>query len=185
MYTARPSHAPTGALGTIKGYSGEAELAMELAGVSEFPLVGMGMMDWLAARHNERSADLTKPNTTQAMAALLAAIARKSDADTLEQAYRLDRKLLDPRDSLLEPLRRNHFTVYVFEDTVSGIKPMLTVAERLYEMNYRFSARPMGIARDHGKRQALQKFCQVFDDVNLALRAIEHEAASGGAELLP
>jgi phosphoglycolate phosphatase-like HAD superfamily hydrolase len=170
IYTARPSHPPADAPGSKKGYSPEAELALECAGMSSLPLVGMGMMEWLAVQTGHRSEELTKPNTTQAIAALLASTTGTTSMASLNQAYRLDKLQEDPDNTPLLELKGCSPTIFVFEDTISGITPMLSVGKRLNQMGYSIKVEPLGIASDSKKKSALQKLCpRVFNNINDAL----------------
>lgn len=169
IYTARPSHPPEG-ISEHRGYCPEAEVALELAGLSGIPLVGMGMMDWLAARHGESPESLTKPHTTQAFAALIAAASQSYDANVLESAYDLGVRNKNPQDTILDLLRDRIVTIYLFEDTISGIRPVMRVAEQLNEHGYAMSVRALGIAKDESKRKALQPLCvELFEVVNDAI----------------
>jgi hypothetical protein len=184
IYTARPSLPPPSEEAT-EGFSPEAEIALDLCGMKGFPLVGMGMMQWLAARTNCRTEDLTKPNTTQALAALAAAIYQQNDIDLLEAAYRVDREGENPHEHLLANLAETPIRIYVFEDTVSGINPMLKVAQKLQGDGFSVSVTPMGIAQQKSKHQALSMVTKhVFGNVDFALRFASHDmntAASSGA----
>ncbi len=181
VYTARPS------LSCGKraiGYSPEAEIALTVAGLEDtLPLVGMGAMDWLAEKHSERSEDLTKPNTTQALAALLAALAGRCDEDILEEAYRLTRSFADGDGTesnwseiapTLATLSEKETVVIVFEDTVSGIKPMLALEERFRRFGLSLSVRPLGIAKNVDKRRSLATVCgeALFNDTNEAINSV-------------
>lgn len=172
VYTARPSYPLTEPLA---GYSPEAEAALQLAGMRDFTLVGMGAMDWLAAENGERSEDLTKPNTTQAVAALTAALRKSSDRDVLQSAYVVTRRHT-AWDEIkeLRAVKNRKVTIYIFEDTVSGIRPIVKVAEQLNNAGYAMSVQSRGIATNDQKRQALAEFCgaNVFEDVNEALDSV-------------
>lgn len=169
IYTARPSHPPPDAK-SQKGFPGEAEIAREQAKMADFPLVGMGMMEWLAAQHDERAEHLTKPNTTQAVAAILATLAQHSDSSVLEEAYKIDKENLSPCETSLAQLKNKDTTIVVFEDTVSGISPMLNVVYRLQQHGYNLIVKPLGVAKEASKKEALAKLCEkVFPDINKAL----------------
>ncbi len=150
IYTARPSHPFPSK--RQRGYSPEAEIALEAAGLERLPLIGMGAMEWLAKEHGERPEDLTKPNTTQALAALISALAKITDITCLEEAYKIDKLGGDPDSTIIKELKQLDVIIYVFEDTISGIKPMLAVAEKLNDHNYSISVKPMGIAQDKNKK---------------------------------
>ncbi len=167
IYTARPSYPPPDE-GTIRGYSPEAEIALNAAGLQAFPLVGMGMMEWLAARHNERTEELTKPNTTHSLSALLAAIRRSNESSLLELAHSINHDLQSFVPELESLARR--VRVFVFEDTVSGIKPLQHLSEKLNAIGAQLEVCALGIAVDVEKKNSLSPLCKgVFDDVNQAL----------------
>ena len=135
-----------------------------------FPLVGMGMMEWLAKQKNERTEDLTKPNTTQAIAALISCSKGRTTADTIREAYAIDK--LDKTPSRLvfrldnqiksDSLRfRRHNLWHIADDCV---------AERLNQLGFSIEVRPLGITRETEKRDALEKHClRIFTDVNAAM----------------
>jgi hypothetical protein len=177
IYTARPSSPPHLDAGDEDvGFSPEAEMAAELCGLQDIPLVGMGMMEWLAKRHNTRTEDLTKPNTTHALSAVAAAIYQQSGAEVLEAAYSVDKMGENARDILFGELAERPIKVYVFEDTISGINPMLALAKKLQGHGITMSVQPMGIAQQKSKHQALQMVCQhVFGNVDFGLRFALHE----------
>jgi hypothetical protein len=175
IYTARPSLPPSSVL-PIAGYSPEAEMALELADAKDFPLIGMGMIEWLAKQYNERSEDLTKPNTTQAFAALLSALARTNDVKVLKEAYILAKLKRNPDETILKQIKSTDITIYLFEDTISGIIPILSMAKSLASNGYSISVRPFGISSNENKRIALNEFCEkLFSNINeafdFALRA--------------
>lgn len=169
IYTARPSLPPKDANLAAVGYSPEAEIALETAGLQSLPLIGMGMMEWLGKMHNRRTEDLTKPNTTQALAALINTVNGGKDAMALEEAYAIDKETQSAAKSGLRILNEKETTVFVFEDTISGIVPMQAVAKFLRQQGFKLEVVPLGIATNEQKKIALQKHCQgVFDDVNQA-----------------
>jgi hypothetical protein len=84
----------------------------------------MGMMEWLASQHNERTEDLTKPNTTHSLAALTACLQQTCASETIEFAYDYDKKQTAETKSKLSAMLPSTCTIVVFEDTSSGIKPI-------------------------------------------------------------
>jgi len=184
VYTARPSLKPEFAGGSSPGYSPEAEIAQQSAGLNELPLIGMGTMEFLAERTNELAQDLVKPNSTQAFAALLSALHGSVNLDLLEQAYEMGMKDATPESTALAQWKHIPLNIYVFEDTVSGIIPMDIVANRLSERGYSINLNCLGIARQKSKRDALLKFCPtVYSDVNDAFDFVHsktpHDAIEG------
>jgi hypothetical protein len=179
VYTARPSLPPKMAAISPLGYSPEAEIALESAGMQFFPLIGMGMMEWLAKEHGERTEDLTKPNATQALAALINTISSGDDVTALRDAYAIDKQAKSPKKTHLNALSDRKTTVYVFEDTISGILPLLKTEQMLRSKGFNMTVEPLGIATDPQKRAALENHCsQVFDDVNAAFEFVHQAVAS-------
>lgn len=174
IYTARPSLPPKDAALPPLGYSPEAEIALQNAGMQSLPLIAMGMMEWLAKERNERTEDLTKPNRTQALAALINTINGGHDVEALQQAYEIDKQNLPAAETDLSALKDQKTKIYVFEDTISGIVPMLAVADLLRKQNFDIEVDALGIAHDDKKIVALKKHCsQVFPDVNQAFDSIK------------
>lgn len=170
VYTARPSYPPPDA-GKLTGYSPEAEIAVAAAGLKQFPMVGMGMMEWLASGHCERTENLTKPNTTHSFSALLAAIKQDNGSAILELAYELDKREVLAGASNDAGISKEHLRIFVFEDTSSGVKPMQALAEKLSSQGFSISVTGLGVAGDANKKEALESLsCLVFSDVNQALR---------------
>lgn len=174
IYTARPSLPPPQPPGfgplDSQGYSPEAELAVQMAHMNGFPLVGMGTMEWLAKTHSRRTEDLTKPNTTQALSALITALKGKCETSIVEAGYALDFEQEELKDSMLEPLLKEPSRVYVFEDTISGITPLKTVESRLQQVGCQIEVIPYGIANSASKSAALAKAAaRVYTDVNDAV----------------
>ncbi|MBS1957089.1 MAG: hypothetical protein JST89_23060 [Cyanobacteria bacterium SZAS-4] len=173
VYTARPSLPPKHSDASPVGYSPEAEIALESAGMQSLPLIGMGMMEWLGKQHNERTEDLTKPNTTQALAALINTITCGQDVAALNEAYAIDKQNKKPAQTQLTTIRDKKTTVYVFEDTISGIVPLQKTTQMLRSQGFDLQLEALGIATDPNKRAALEKHCKgVFADVNKAFESI-------------
>jgi hypothetical protein len=167
VYTARPSLPPIDKEATV-GFSPEAEVAARMSGLDSLPLVAMGMMDWLAREHNDRPEELVKPNATQALAALLAAVGRRSDSNTLNLAYQFERE--ERKGTKFSSLSGRRIRAYVFEDTISGVKPALKMASDLQTNGYDVSLKALGIATDKYKLAALSEVCvKQFPNVNEAI----------------
>jgi hypothetical protein len=167
IYTARPSLPPQP---IQSGYSPEAEIAAQMAQLTNIPLMGLGMMQWLAEKYKERPEDLIKPNTTQAIAAMLAALTRTVDASVLEEAYTLDKKKMHPDQTRFSQFKNQNLLIYVFEDVKSGVQAVLNAGEELREHGYKISVKPLGIAQDKNKKASLEKYChRIFPHVNEAL----------------
>ncbi len=160
VYTARPSLPPRLSETSAVGYSPEAEIALENAGMQSFPLIGMGMMEWLGKQHNERTEDLTKPNSTQALAALINTITSGQDVVALTEAYGIDKLEKSPAQTHLSAISGKKTIIYVFEDTISGIVPLQKTTQMLISQGFNLQLEALGIATDPNKRAALEKHCQ-------------------------
>lgn len=173
VYTARPSLPPKQANISPVGYSPEAEIALENAGMQFLPLIGMGMMEWLGKQHNERTEDLTKPNSTQALAALINTITGGEDVVALTEAYAIDKQNKRPAETPLATMSGKETVVYVFEDTISGIVPLQKTTQMLKSQGFNVHLDALGIATDPNKRTALEQHCKcVFANVNEAFESI-------------
>ncbi|HZH02818.1 MAG TPA: hypothetical protein VEY30_03470, partial [Myxococcaceae bacterium] len=173
IYSARPSLPPR-EVGPApgQGYSPEAEWVTGKSGLSDLPCIAMGMMDWLGRQVGVPVEGLTKPNTTQALAALLCVLNGGRQEDALRTAYRIDPRGLDVKDTALARCLEQPVDLIVFEDTVSGIKPLVEVASRLNSAGGQVRLRALGIAQDATKVAALAPYCEsVFGSVNEAVAA--------------
>jgi hypothetical protein len=140
LYTARPSLPPVDANVTANGYSPEAELARSLVGLSDYPLIGLGRVHWLAERTGERADHLVKPSPVQALAAVGAAWSGQ-EAAALEAALALH------RDGELRPplVGLDAVTVHVFEDSPGGIDAVRHAVEALQAAGLDVAWQPHGI----------------------------------------
>lgn len=174
VYTARPSLPPKQANSSAVGYSPEAEIALGNAGMSTLPLIGMGMMEWLGKQHQQRTEDLTKPNSTQALAALINTITGGDDVLALNEAYAIDKQGKKPAETSLSAIHSQRTVIYVFEDTISGIIPLQKSVQMLNTEGFDIQLEALGIATDARKRESLEKHCrQVFANVNEAFGSIQ------------
>ncbi len=128
------------------------------------------MMQWLAEKYKERPEDLVKPNSTQAVAALLAALTQTSNASILKDAYNLDKRGVHPDQTRFSQFKNQDLLIYVFEDVVSGVQAVLKAGEKLQASGYKINIKPLGIAHDKNKKISLEKYChKIFCNVNEAL----------------
>lgn len=168
IYTARPSQGPSDL--NLSGFSPEAEIAADMAGLSFLPLVGMGMMDWLARKYEERSEDLCKPNTVHCLAALIGALKKNATTAVLDLAYAISRKQPAALEELDLLLQNKTIYIYVLEDTVSGIKPLQELCATLQKRAYSVELCALGIAADPSKAASLSaQGARVFADTNEAV----------------
>lgn len=138
--TARPSAPPRGVDTSHIGYAPEAELALELVGLSDIPLIGYGRLEYLAMQHGWNAATLLKPAPVHALAATVAAFT-KDEWSALEASAewqtsgRLGQAFLSlPRS----------FELIVIEDTLGGIRSTLKAGEILKQAGLDVTTRALG-----------------------------------------
>ncbi|MFC2029436.1 hypothetical protein ACFLWA_01760 [Chloroflexota bacterium] len=149
----------------------EAELAVQLVGLEQYPLVAMGRMQWLADRHGETVESLTKPSPAQMLAALGAALSGQESV-ALEAAYALyeHSQIQEPLDMLVDA----PFEIYVLEDAVPGLQAAAGGLRILEAQGIQAELRGIGVTRSEAKAHALAPFCRtIVPNVNDGLKWIE------------
>jgi len=172
IYTARPCW-PRSLPGRQEDFAPEAEIALELVGLSSLPLVGFGHVSWLAAEFHHHLDYFVKPSPVHALAAVGRALGGGERA-ALDAA----RKLVEENslDAPLDTWRDQRVDIHVFEDTAGGILGVMNAAQRLQQVGVPAEVKAWGIASTPGKREALEALgVPTFADVNLAI-----DAASNG-----
>ncbi len=148
IYTARPSLPPNGSGASPNGYSPEAELAQELVGLEGWPLIGLGQLQWLAARHGAQTAQIVKPSPVQALAAIGAAVGPETAALEAAWKFHTTGNLCGPLASL------GVTTVHIFEDTVGGMGGVRSAVESLRASGVDIRWQPYGITPATGAKAA-------------------------------
>lgn len=153
-YTMRPSLPPRRANADPHGYAPEAELALEIAGLQELPLIGYGRVSWLAEQRGESAEAYLKPSPVQALAAALAALYGE-ELPALQDGLALYSvgKASERAQAALGG-RLTH--LHVFEDTPGGVEAVLRAAHLLQQAGFAVQAHAWGIARQQDKVRALQ-----------------------------
>jgi hypothetical protein len=168
IYTARPSLPPADAPDADpSGYPPEAELAAELVGLSDLPLIAGGRVSWLAQQVGRYVDDFIKPSPVQALAAIGTALSG-GEAAALRAAYALveNGELIPPLDGLIG--EGAHITV--FEDSLSGIHAVRNAVALLREAGANIAFEAVGIAPEGVKQDALVEIARrVAPDINTAL----------------
>jgi hypothetical protein len=164
IMTNRPSSGP-------EDYSGspEAELGLDLVGLSNVSLTGYGEISWLAESIQAVPGTLVKPNPTHALAAITGSL-------ELEKELSLRAAAMDPvqwPDEILNKLQGVAITV--IEDTPSGLVSILSAGEALRKSGVEIKVRPIGIAKERIKQAALESHgAQIYPDINSALDNLEY-----------
>ncbi len=169
IYTARPSLPPNGSGASPNGYSPEAELAQELVGLTDWPLIGLGQLQWLAARYGAQTAQIVKPSPVQALAAMGAAVGPETAALEAAWDFHITGELRGPLADL------GATTVHVFEDTVGGMRGVRGAVELLHAAGVDIRWQPYGITPATGAKaeamaaQGIPTYRSVNDAVLLGL----------------
>jgi hypothetical protein len=125
--TARPSAPPREVEDSHFGYAPEAEIALDLVGLADIPLIAFGKLVYLAARRGLDPGALIKPSPVHALAATAAALTGDEwsglqSAGDWYQTGKLNGVFADlPRE----------FELFVVEDTLGGIRSTQAAGEIL------------------------------------------------------
>jgi len=170
IYTARPGRVPSDL--PLEHHSGlnraqyppEADYAVDLLDMHDFPLIAGGRVAWLAATRNKHMSSYIKPSPVQALAAIGAAASGgevkplKSAADLVEDGT---------VNGSLAPLVGKSTHVVVFEDSTGGIEAVRDAVDVLRSQGMVITFDAVGVAKEPTKRQALEALStRVVDNVN-------------------
>lgn len=165
VFTARPSLPPRDVEAVSGGYSPEAEMAVDLVGLSGIPIMGYGRLQWLAGQTGESADAFLKPAPVQALAALRAALTRE-EAQSLLWARKVQS---DSRGNLCSDLPQE-IDLHVFEDSAIGITAARHAANLLNGAGIKAELHCWGIAKHPDKVAALRRVgADIFADVNAAM----------------
>lgn len=173
VLTARPSLPPRGTP-LRPGYPPEAEMALEVIGCPDLPLIGFGRLQAFLADSAEGNTEdgaerLLKPHPFHALAALLAALTGDE-----AQALRLTADWLfrqRPPSRSLFPAPGLH--LIVVEDTAPGIQSALGAAEAVRQLGVPVRLTPLGIASHPAKQRSLHNLgVQTFPTLQEALQTL-------------
>jgi hypothetical protein len=140
-FTSRPSRPPSEIGKSILGYAPEAELALELAGLPDIPLIAFGKLEYLASQYGLDPATLVKPSPVQALAAVLAAwTGEEWPALQAANHWRETGSLNEMLDQLPKT-----FELIVVEDTMAGICSVCSAGEILKEARLEVDIRAIGL----------------------------------------
>ena len=170
--TARPSLPPKEILSYNEKYTPEAEMALQILGLTNMALMSFGRMNYLAEEKGEEADYLLKPSPVQGLAAIRAALTGEELA-SLEWAYetaRQDQNKLKSEiswDWLPEDIE-----LHVFEDSSAGIRSVKNAVRILEKSGVRVRFHAWGISSHAEKVAALKKLgAEIVPDINLAIKA--------------
>ena len=177
VYTARPSAPPrrAGELQAGRGWSGsgrescaktgdsplapEAELAVRAVGLDQLPLIAMGRMQWLAAKHGESVESLTKPSPVQSLAAVGAAWSG-DETRALDAAY--DLFMRGALTSPMADMAGGEVEIFVLEDATPGLLAAEEAQKLLRGAGLDARLRGIGVTRSPSKADALSTHFEVI-----------------------
>ena len=152
--TARPSAPPREVNDSHLGYAPEAEIALELVGLPEIPLIAFGKLEYLAAQRGLDASALIKPSPVHALAAVAAALTGNEWAG-LQSAG--DWFQTGKLEGVFADLQRS-FELYVVEDTLGGIKSTQAAGEILMQNGFNVAVHTLGMTS--GSASKIDAFTQ-------------------------
>jgi hypothetical protein len=172
VYTMRPSLPPIEVTIPPSDYAPEAEMALDLLGLRDLPLIGYGRVRYIADHMNIGPEAFLKPSPIQALGAILAAVTRQELA-SLQMALALfngDENRLNRELNALFKILPHQLTIHVFEDSPGGIEATRAAAAILTRWGINTTVNAWGIATQSNKVLALQRIgVRVFPDIEPAL----------------
>ncbi|HKJ38383.1 MAG TPA: hypothetical protein VJ972_06380 [Anaerolineales bacterium] len=140
-FTARPSAPPREVDDSHLGYAPEAELALELVGLADIPLMAFGKLEYLAAQRGMDAGTLVKPAPVHALAAIAAALTGDEWAGLQSAGSWLQMKRIT---GVLADLPRS-FELVVVEDTLGGIRSTQAAGEILRDAGFDVTVHAFGL----------------------------------------
>ncbi len=176
-YTARPSLPLIESEEPLAVYTPEAEMALQLVGLDEIPLVGSGQMGEAAWHLGEPEDRLTKPAPYHALAAVVAALTkdRLASLNWVQQAFRFfEEGGPKPTQELGSGLLPDRLHLHIFEDSPTGLSGGREAARMLAELGVEVSLNLWGVSSHAEKVEALLSTgAQVYPDINQAIAAAQ------------
>jgi phosphoglycolate phosphatase-like HAD superfamily hydrolase len=152
--TARPSAPPREVDDSHFGYAPEAEIALELVGLANIPLIAFGKLEYLAAQRGFDAGMLIKPSPVHALAATAAALtgdewAGLQSAGDWFQTGELKGVFADlPRA----------FELFVVEDTLGGIRSTQAAGKAFQQAGFDVTVHTIGLTS--GSASKIEAFSQ-------------------------
>ncbi len=169
--TARPSAPPREVDDSHFGYAPEAEIALELVGLADIPLIAFGKLEYLAAQRGLDPSALIKPSPVHALAATAAALTGDEwsglqSAGDWFQTGKLNGVFADlPRE----------FELFVVEDTLGGIRSTQAASEILQQSGFNVTTNAIGLTS--GSASKIEAFTKAgilyFENWELLTAGIE------------
>ncbi len=168
IFTARPSAQdyPAGE-GRIE-FSPEADIVVDLLGWNQFPLIGLGQLQFAADQLGCASVDLIKPSPVHALGAI-GMVITKSLLPPIEAGWDLvNNRFTTFYDSFPE------LDIHIFEDSPVGIRGAIKALDILESQGISVQLTKWGVSTDLNKANHLRELgAEIVPSVNFALNKIE------------
>ena len=165
VYTARPSTVRDIEPSYELAFAPEAEMVLDLVGLEEVPLVGLGQVNHISSLTGQPSSQIMKPSIIQALGAIGAAVTRDEIGAMVDAA----RWAADPQ----APGLFGHFPpldIVVFEDLAGSIRAVRQAGEMLSRIGIQNRVIPYGISGSPLKIAALRAAgAIIMPDINQAV----------------
>ncbi|NMC13396.1 MAG: hypothetical protein GYA34_11010 [Chloroflexi bacterium] len=165
-FTGRPSAPADGNNKPLLPYSPEANMALDITGLSSIPLLGLGEVYRLADLTSLNSDSLGKPSLISSLGAISAALCRNG-FEGLLAAHRYINLSDDDFFRHVPAL-----DIHLFEDTPSAIRSTREAVDMLTKIGASFTLHVWGIASSADKVRSLQAAGAItFESINNAIIA--------------
>ena len=156
-FTARPSAPPREVEAPPLGYAPEAEIALNLVGLPDIPMISFGKLQYLGEQRGYDPEILLKPSPVQALAGISAALTGDEWA-SLQAAC--DWHETGQLTGALSKLPQT-FEVVIVEDTLGGVRSVLAAGEILRKTGLDVDVRVYGLTSGSAAKSA------AFEQMNL------------------
>ena len=149
-FTARPSAPPREVPALPLGYAPEAEIALDLIGLPDIPLISFGKLQYLGEQRGYAPEVLLKPSPVQALAGIAAALTGNEWA-ALQAAC--DWHETGKLKGVLAELPYS-FNVTIVEDTLGGVRSVRVAGEILQKAGLDVTVRAYGLTSGSAAKSA-------------------------------
>jgi len=149
-FTARPSAPPKEVEAPPLGYAPEAEIALDLVGLPDIPLISFGKLQYLGEQREYDPETLLKPSPVQALAGIIAALTGE-EWPALQAAC--DWHETGNLAGALAELPQT-FEVIIIEDTLGGVRSVMAAGEILREAGLDVSVHACGLTSGSAAKSA-------------------------------
>lgn len=158
IMTNRLSQSPPGFLGAP-----EAELGVEIIGMSDLPYIGSGTLGWYAVHEmNLPGHALQKPNPMHASTLMLTCLGK-----SVTQALKTAESLCQGNGNLTDWQALNGAELVIFEDSAKGLISAKSACSLLSDLGLQITLKMVGVSNNPFKRAALEQYAAfIIKDVN-------------------